>query len=123
MSIYDSPLKKIPPTDKVDDYVAGLDAVDDAVVIGCATPETEDECTHTSTEITRALAYKLDGYIKLCTRFFSLSSDYSRAYNLWGSERKEHETVGRALLHEMTHMSVVVGRQWITEDYGYGPDG
>ncbi|TDZ24866.1 hypothetical protein Cob_v002526 [Colletotrichum orbiculare MAFF 240422] len=107
---------------KVDAYVASLDAVDDAIVRGCATPETEPECSQTETEITHALAYKPDGFMKLCTSYFSLSSDYSRAYNLWGSERREHETLGRALLHEMTHMSVVVGSKWITGDPGYGPD-
>ncbi|TEA13812.1 hypothetical protein C8034_v004382 [Colletotrichum sidae] len=107
---------------KVDAYVASLDPVDDAIVIGCATPENEPECSQTETEITYALAYKPDGFIKLCTSYFYLSSDYSRAYNLWGSQRREHETFGRALLHEMTHMSVVVGTKWITEDYGYGPD-
>ncbi|CCF35927.1 hypothetical protein CH063_01400 [Colletotrichum higginsianum] len=109
-------------SDKIDNYVSGLDSIDGAVVIGCTTPEDDPECTLTESEITRALAYMEGGYIKLCTGFFSLSSDYSRAYNLWGSQRREHETTGRALLHEMTHLDGVVGKRWRTYDKAYGPD-
>ncbi|KAJ0158348.1 hypothetical protein CTA2_11805 [Colletotrichum tanaceti] len=95
-------------------YVADLDSSSDAIVIGCADTHTEPLC-----RTSKAVASDANGYILLCPRYFSgANTDYSTAFTYWRSSRTHYITGAEVLLHEMTHLSDVVG-SWKTTDHAY----
>ncbi|KAJ0158523.1 hypothetical protein CTA2_11418 [Colletotrichum tanaceti] len=97
-------------------YVGDTTSSSDAIVLSCPSVTEEPMCHPGFT----ALAFEEEGSIRLCPDYFFIgSSDYESLFSNWKTSRTHMMAGGEILLHEMTHLSDVVGRDWRTIDLDY----
>ncbi|KAH9232674.1 hypothetical protein K456DRAFT_37893 [Colletotrichum gloeosporioides 23] len=111
-------------------YVAELEDLEETLVIGCGTVRNTDDCRARGTHL---VANKLKNTITICPSYFfnngAVASDEAEEQSMstWRLKRQLLPAAGFALLHEVTHITGVVGdfEYWTDElastDHAYKP--
>ncbi|KAH0432712.1 neutral protease 2 [Colletotrichum camelliae] len=111
-------------------FVAELEDLEETLVIGCGTVRNTDDCRARGTHL---VANKLKNTITICPSYFfnngAVASDEAeeQSASTWTLQRKLLPAAGFALLHEVTHITGVVGdfQYWTDQlastDHSYPP--